>query len=97
MIERKIVFSGEEKFFQGHFPGFPVLPGVQQLLTAHKVASELSGGKLTVKSVRRMKFVKVIEPGDEITVKVGEGAQGEYAYEISKGGAVCSSGVLECC
>jgi 3-hydroxymyristoyl/3-hydroxydecanoyl-(acyl carrier protein) dehydratase len=97
MIERKIVFSGEERFFQGHFPGFPVLPGVQQLMMAYDLARELAGRELTVKSVKRMKFVKVVEPGDEITAKVDECANGDYAYEISKGGMICSSGVLECC
>lgn len=85
-------FTGEELFFQGHFPEAKILPGVVQLEFAHRLAEETLGKELTLKAVKKMKFVKVIQPTDEIVIEL-EG-EGDVAYRVMKGGEVCSSGVL---
>lgn len=86
-------FTGKERFFQGHFPEAAILPGVIQLEFAHRLAEESLGMPLTLKAVKKMKFVKVIQPTDEITIEL-EGEDSEYKYAVLKGGEVCSSGVL---
>lgn len=80
-------------FFQGHFPEAKILPGVMQLQLAHRLAEEMLGKELTLKAVKKMKFVKVVEPTDRIAIEL-EGELGEIAYTILKGEEVCSSGVL---
>lgn len=90
-------FTGEELFFQGHFPATPVLPGVMQLEFAHQTAEELMGKALALSSVKKMKFMKVITPKDRIVVEVEKlerSAALEIAYCVLKGEEVCSSGVL---
>lgn len=86
-------FTGSEMFFQGHFPAAKILPGVMQVEFAHRLAEELFGRTLTLKAVKKMKFVKVIEPTDRIEIEV-DGEQSDVAYTILKGDEVCSSGVL---
>lgn len=86
-------FTGLERFFQGHFPEASILPGVIQLEFAHRLAEESLGRPLTLKAVKKMKFVKVVQPTDEITIEL-EGEDGDYRYTVLKGGEVCSSGVL---
>lgn len=92
-LQKCFEFTGKELFFQGHFPDAPILPGVMQLQFAHKAAEEMVGHALTLKAVKKMKFVKVIEPSDRISVEL-EGDEGEIGYTIRKGDEVCSSGVL---
>ena len=87
MVDRVIGFEGENKitaiksitinepFFQGHFPGHPVMPGVMQVEAMAQVASILLF-KLTKTSSRvgyfmsadQVKFRKPVFPGDTIFI-----------------------------
>ena len=87
MVDRIIGFEGENKitgiksitinepFFQGHFPGHPVMPGVMQVEAMAQVASILLF-KLTKTSSRvgyfmsadLVKFRKPVFPGDTIFI-----------------------------
>jgi UDP-3-O-[3-hydroxymyristoyl] N-acetylglucosamine deacetylase/3-hydroxyacyl-[acyl-carrier-protein] dehydratase len=87
MVDRVIGFEGENKitaiksitinepFFQGHFPGHPVMPGVMQVEAMAQVASILLF-KLTKSSSRigyfmsadGVKFRKPVLPGDTIFI-----------------------------
>lgn len=86
MIDRVVEFIGEdalvaiknvsinEPFFQGHFPGNPVMPGVLQLEAMAQAAGILmlrrgasSEGKTTLfMSADKVKFRKPVRPGDQL-------------------------------
>lgn len=87
MIDRVVEFIGEdelvaiknvtinEPFFQGHFPGNPVMPGVLQLESMAQAAGILmlrrgsSEGKTSLfMSADRVKFRKPVRPGDQIII-----------------------------
>ncbi len=66
-----------EEFFQGHFPGHPVMPGVLQLEAMAQVASILmlksaeNAGKLGYfMSADKVKFRKPVVPGDVLIIQV---------------------------
>ena len=86
----RLKFEGTESFFEGHFPGHPILPGVMQLDFAIK-ASPI---KTPLTAIRKMKFMDIIAPGDEVELKVEQTGDKEVKYEFLKGEKVCSSGVL---
>ena len=90
MIDRIIDFiSGEEctaiknvsvnePYFQGHFPGKPIMPGVLILesmaqagafLVLHNLEDPLSKG-MFFSAVEKSKFRKPIVPGDRIVLKM---------------------------
>ena len=54
----------DSPWFEGHFPGEPVLPGIAQLSMAFEAAEKARGEKLTLRGLRRVRFKKVIRPGD---------------------------------
>ena len=67
--------SANEPFFQGHFPGFPVMPGVLQLEAMAQVASIVilrqpgNVGKLGYfLSADSVKFRKPVTPGDTLFI-----------------------------
>ena len=87
-------FSGEEPFFQGHFPEVPVLPGVMQVELAHKAAEEMLGETLTLKAVKKMKFVRIIHPKMPVELLLEGDCASGVSYRFMKGDELCSSGVL---
>ena len=66
-----------EPFFQGHFPGHPVMPGVLMVEAMAQVAGvvalskpELKGKLAFFMSVDAVKFRRVIQPGDQVVMDV---------------------------
>lgn len=67
----------DEYYFQGHFPGRPIMPGVlivESLAQAGAIAVlsiPENKGKLAVfASIKSAKFKRQVVPGDELTLKV---------------------------
>ncbi|PTY00545.1 bifunctional UDP-3-O-[3-hydroxymyristoyl] N-acetylglucosamine deacetylase/3-hydroxyacyl-ACP dehydratase [Opitutus sp. ER46] len=89
MIDRVVEFQGpdaltalknvtiNEPFFQGHYPGNPVLPGVLQIEAMAQAAGILmlrrisSEGKTALfMSCDKVKFRRAVRPGDQLTINV---------------------------
>ena len=67
-----------EPFFQGHYPGRPVMPGVLQVEAMAQAAGVLLLRKLPADdnkiaffmSVDKVKFRQAVEPGDSVEIRV---------------------------
>jgi 3-hydroxyacyl-[acyl-carrier-protein] dehydratase len=71
--------SINEQFFQGHFPGMPVMPGVliiesmaqtAAVLVVETLGPEFEGKKVYFMSIDRARFRKPVVPGDRMEVHV---------------------------
>ena len=87
-------FPHDASYFSGHFPAVPILPGVVQLGLAHRAAERLMRRTLVLVAVKKMKFMRVIRPGDKVYFTIRLSPGGEMAYSYSVGDKVCSSGIL---
>jgi len=65
-------FSFDESFlgFAGHFPGYPILPGVLQNLLAQVVSEQVISDPVEFRAIQRAKFSRQLRPGDQIEVEV---------------------------
>ena len=90
-----LVFDPEAEYFQGHFPGFPLLAGVVQLGTAHHFAEQLIGRKITLKTVKKMKFTGVVQPSRVVGLTLSVLNDHEISYVYRIGGTPCASGTME--
>ena len=89
LIDREIEMDGDnrlvavknvtinEPFFQGHFPGRPVMPGVLQIEAMAQAAGILmlrrtsAEGKVAFfMSCDKVKFRRAVEPGDQLEIRV---------------------------
>ena len=76
----KKTFQGDEFFFAGHYPGFPVVPGVLQceaamqagaiLLTRIFKDEQLNGRLPVVAKMGEVRFKKMVRPGDTLALEV---------------------------
>jgi 3-hydroxyacyl-[acyl-carrier-protein] dehydratase len=62
-------FVGDEPFFQGHFPGNPIVPGVLIIEAMAQTAGIAIGGPgktFLLTAIRAMKFLRPIKPQENI-------------------------------
>lgn len=65
-----------EPFFQGHFPGNPIMPGVliveamAQLAGVLAFSSGMQGSSVYFMSIEKAKFRKPVVPGDRIKLEI---------------------------
>ena len=67
-----------EPFFQGHFPGEPVMPGVLILegmaqagaVLAYLSTPEIAGKLVYFAGMDKVRFRKVVRPGDQLIYKI---------------------------
>ena len=117
MVDRVVEFEGDTKavgvksvsinepYFQGHFPGHPVMPGVLQVEAMAQVASIVmmrkseNAGKIGYfMSADEVKFRKPVFPGDTLFIHIemlkARKNLGKAACKCMVNGDVVSEGVL---
>ena len=79
-IECRKVFTGEEEFFAGHYPGYPLVPGVLLceaamqcgaiLLSRHLADADADGKVPVVTRISDVRFKRMVRPGETIRMEV---------------------------
>ncbi len=96
-----------EPFFQGHFPGLPVMPGVLQLeamaQTAGILLNRIAGnpdGVPFFMAIDKAKFRRVIKPGDQMRIEVKitklRSKMARFEAQVCVGDTVASEAEMMC-
>jgi len=67
-VARQVAVPADALWFQGHFPGDPMLPGIAQLhLVLEAIQAHLGGG-VRLTGLKRVRFKRIIRPGEAIAI-----------------------------
>jgi 3-hydroxyacyl-[acyl-carrier-protein] dehydratase len=87
-------------WFDGHFPGKPILPGIALIAMAFDLACEQEarqGNSIRLKTVKRVRFKKPVRPDDPFTVEVKREQKESglaYSFMIKLAGETGCTGIL---
>lgn len=69
--------TANEEFFQGHFPGNPIMPGVLMVEAMAQVAGilafksgDIQGQSVYFMSIEKVKFRRPVVPGDQLRMEI---------------------------
>jgi len=95
--------TANEPFFQGHFPGKPIMPGVliveamaqtAAVLVVNSIGKEVEGSLVYFMSVENARFRKMVVPGDQLRVHVERihkrGNVWKFKGEAKVEGVICA-------
>jgi 3-hydroxymyristoyl/3-hydroxydecanoyl-(acyl carrier protein) dehydratase len=68
--EAEVSIAADSLWFDGHFPGMPLLPGIAQLAMVEAVIAEAWTPQRRAASFSRVRFKLKIDPGSRVTVMV---------------------------
>ena len=91
-LSAELVFPPEGVWFAGHFPGFPVLPGVAQLFFVRKFARRAFSDFPDAGSYRRVKFRRLVRPGERTVLEIRRNGPGAFSFGMSVAGSIALSG-----
>lgn len=94
-LSTNLVFPPDSECFRGHFPGFPILPGVAQLFYVCHFARQVFHDFPMTQTYRRLKFQKVVFPADVIRLTVARRSEGGFSFALVGGHDPCASGLIE--
>ena len=91
-IVASVAIDGNSPWFSGHFPDNPILPGIAQLKMVADLISKSVEGNMCLTGVTRVKFRKIVKPGDLLDIHVTLGTKiNQYIFKITSGEQdVCS-------
>ena len=91
----ELVFPPDGVWFAGHFPGFPVLPGVAQLFFVRHFARRAFPDFPDAGVYRRIKFKRLVRPDELVRLEVVRKGARAFPFTMSVGASIASSGVIE--
>ena len=89
----KLWLYPSSNYFNGHFPKYPVTPGVVQLYLASFIGSRVFGEELSDGQMKRVKFSNIIKAGEVVDLILTR-KKDSVEYEYRQGEKTFSSGVL---
>ena len=93
--ERVLSIGHDHPSLQGHFPGYPVVPGVVLLNEALNTLRRGSAASLLVTGLPMVKFNSPLRPGEIVTIRVDEEGAGRATFICRVNTRLVASGVIE--
>lgn len=95
-ITAQVTTDRQSPWFEGHFPNDPILPGIAQIHMVTETIAKALQKDLSLQSLTRIKFKKIIRPGDILDIHAMAGkTDNQYSFRItSKKEDVCSGRLM---
>jgi 3-hydroxymyristoyl/3-hydroxydecanoyl-(acyl carrier protein) dehydratase len=94
-VKASITFAADAPYFDGHFPGRPILPGVVELALMVEAAARVSGRDDPVHTIPFARLRRTVVPGDRLELSARKGADDRIRVDVMRGETVVANGMLE--
>lgn len=95
LVSMNVEFPGDMVFFEGHFPGFPILPGVAQLVPLVLAQVREAWPELDQPiRLSRLKFRQPVFPGATLELRL-ERRGAQVRFRLAGGARASSEGSLD--
>jgi 3-hydroxymyristoyl/3-hydroxydecanoyl-(acyl carrier protein) dehydratase len=92
-IELSLEVPSNLVYFRGHFPGFPILPGVVQIDWVIEYVRHYFNLECAAAAAMRVKFRQPIKPGDHLRLTLNyHSARQQIEFVYALGDGIASSG-----
>lgn len=92
-VEFALLLQPELRWFEGHFPEQPILPGVAQLHIATVLAERVWGIEFPGHDMSRVKFRRVMQPGERVSLSLVR-RERRLDFQYVSGGEIVASGTV---
>ncbi len=95
-MRREIAIPEDSLWFQGHFPGDPLLPGIAQLHLVVETIQSALGEKRCLTALKRVRFKRVIRPEETMAIAVEPlpNAPDTFRFQLTVAGENACSGLM---
>jgi acyl-CoA synthetase (AMP-forming)/AMP-acid ligase II/3-hydroxymyristoyl/3-hydroxydecanoyl-(acyl carrier protein) dehydratase len=94
-----VVVSPEAEWFQGHFPGAPLFPGVALLALVEEALalfwSDAASPPVEIRSFRRVRFRQRVRPGANLRIRAHRVEGEHFRFSVESGGLAACTGECE--
>jgi 3-hydroxyacyl-[acyl-carrier-protein] dehydratase len=87
-IRATLIINSGHRIFEGHFPGFPVVPGVCMMQIIKELLEEITLKKTRLIRADHAKFLSVINPLDQPRIEA------EIKYHFKENGEIWVTAIL---
>ncbi|MEW6264787.1 MAG: hypothetical protein AB1641_17070 [Thermodesulfobacteriota bacterium] len=100
-VEAEVRFKPDSPWFEGHFPGRPILPGMAFLALIRAMvlrAIQKQGHKARVTMFKKVKFKRIVRPGENLLIRldcVPTATSARCRFEITASGRSACAGELQ--
>ena len=88
--ESLIRLRPESDVYAGHFPGFPITPGVALVQIALELVRKEAGKPFEIKASRNIKFLIPATPGSELRYQYVSAGDGIWDITVKMGEEICA-------
>ena len=95
-VSRQVAVPAGSLWFQGHFPGDPMLPGIAQLHLVMETLKAALGEGVRLAGLKRVRFKRVIRPEEAIAIvaEVVADKPGLVRFQLTVEGEHACSGLM---
>jgi 3-hydroxyacyl-[acyl-carrier-protein] dehydratase len=94
MMQSRLDIASDHPSFEGHFPGFPVLPGALLLDEMLSAIERARGIDLRAWQIASVKFLDAVRPRDKLLLEHEAFAEGRIRFTIRDESRNVASGTL---
>jgi 3-hydroxyacyl-[acyl-carrier-protein] dehydratase len=95
VLTGRCLVTADMPFFNGHFPGLPLMPAVAQIEMIRILIQQHTDWNTNIAAGNSLKFSGRILPNDSLTIRLQRRPSGDISFSIENKDAVVSKGILQ--